>query len=80
MDQFFDNIQTSWQSYSFQVQLLRRKDEKWYLILVLFGSLRLCWGVGEVLWTFVELVLHCVDGMATGEWQHKFQHQCVSMF
>lgn len=38
-----------------------------YLIFILFSPLHLCWGVGQVLWTFIKLVLHGVDGMAAGE-------------
>lgn len=46
---------------------IQQKDVKLYLILILFSPLHLSWGIGQVLWTFIKLVLHSVDGMATGE-------------
>lgn len=46
---------------------IQQKDVKLYLVLILFSPLHLSWGIGQVLWTFIKLVLHSVDGMATGE-------------
>lgn len=34
-----------------------------YLILKLLWPVHFSWGVGEVLWTLVEFMLHCVDGV-----------------
>lgn len=48
--------------------ILRWKtDVKLYLIFILFGPLHLCWGVSQVLWTFIKLMLHGVDGMTARE-------------
>lgn len=63
---FRHHIQTSRQRYSSPSTHLWPKDEKLYLILVLLCSFHLSWGVGEILRAFVELVLHGVNGMATG--------------
>lgn len=45
--------------------LIEQKVEKLYLILILLSPLHLRWGVGQVLWTFIKLMFHRVDGMAT---------------
>lgn len=38
-----------------------------YLILILFSPLHFYWNTGQVLWTFIKLMLHGVDGMTAGE-------------
>lgn len=53
--------------YCWQVWVIQQKDAKPYLILVLFSPLHLCWSIGQVLWTFIKLMFHGVDGMTTRE-------------
>jgi hypothetical protein len=42
-----------------------------YLILKLLWPVHFSWGVGEVLWTLVEFMLHGVDGVTAEERQDE---------
>ena len=42
-----------------------------YLILKLLWPVHFSWGVGEVLWTLVEFMLHGVDGVTAEERQNE---------
>lgn len=59
--------QTNTEKTLLKSTLMQQKNAKLYLILVLFSPLHLCWGIGQVFWTFIKLMFHGVDGMTTRE-------------